>query len=213
MNPLLPLGRHFARAVTVLVVRSPRLWRIFRIPLERQFDRLAPRWDEMRTPGHLAPLEAALAGLDAAPRRAIDLGTGTGAAALTVARRFDETEVVGVDLSPRMIDEARHKLPPELASRVRFEVADSASLLYEDESFELATLANMIPFFDELARVLAPGGHAVFSFSDGPRTPIYVPEQRLRAELSRRGFAQFANISAGPGTAVVATKAPAAHKV
>jgi ubiquinone/menaquinone biosynthesis C-methylase UbiE len=213
VTPSLALGRLFARLVTVLVVRSPRLWRVFRAPLERQFDGLASRWDEIRAPGHLAPLHAALAGVETGPRRALDLGTGTGAAALAVAQRFRGAEVIGVDLSARMVEEARLKLPADLASRVRFEVADSAALPFEDASFELATLANMIPFFDELARVLAPGGHAVFAFSDGPSTPIFVPESRLRAELSRRGFVQFASFSAGSGTALVATKDAGARKV
>ena len=55
----------------------------------------------------------------------------------------------------------------------------------------------MIPFFDELARVVAPGGAVVFSFSGGAETPIYVPPERLRTELGRRGFADFAEFSAG----------------
>ena len=55
----------------------------------------------------------------------------------------------------------------------------------------------MIPFFDELARVLAPGGCALFAFSVGAETPIYVPPERLRAELAARGFTDFADFAAG----------------
>jgi hypothetical protein len=69
------------------------------------------------------------------------------------------------------------------------------------------TLGNMIPFFDELARVVAPGGRVVFAFSAGPATPIYVAPERLRAELSRRGFGQFAELAAGKGTSFVAARA------
>ena len=58
----------------------------------------------------------------------------------------------------------------------------------------------MIPFFDELARVVAPGGAVVFAFSGGADTPIYVPSERLRGELGRRGFADFAEFVAGRGT-------------
>jgi SAM-dependent methyltransferase len=64
----------------------------------------------------------------------------------------------------------------------------------------------MIPFFDELARVLAPGGWALFSFSVGPETPIWVAPERLLSELSRRGFSEFADFQAGPGTALLARK-------
>ncbi|HEY2939393.1 MAG TPA: class I SAM-dependent methyltransferase [Gaiellaceae bacterium] len=199
------LGRRFARAATNAVVRRPRLWPVFRGLMRLQFDKLAPRWDAMRCPGHLAPFERALDEIPAA-RRALDLGTGTGAAAFAIARRFPEADVVGVDLAEGMLAEARRNTPPELADRVRFERADAARLPFEDGSFDLITLANMIPFFDELDRVLAPGGRLVFSFSAGPETPIWVPPERLRAELSRRGFAEFADFQLEPGTAFLARK-------
>jgi SAM-dependent methyltransferase len=198
------LGRRFARVVTNAVVRRPRAWRFLRVPLRLQFERLAPAWDTMRRQGHLGAYEAALAGLPIVPGRALDLGTGTGDGAFAIARRFPDSDVIGVDLAAAMVAEARRKTPEELASRVRFEQADAARLPYEDDAFELVGLANMIPFFDELARVLAPGGWAVFSFSGGPQTPIYVPPARLRDELGRRGFTEFADFSAGAGTALAA---------
>src|SRR5207244_2913437 len=111
--------------------------------------------------------------------------------------RFPEAEVVGVDISDRMLEQARGKTD---SHRVTYQLADAQSLPFEDDSFDLVTLGNMIPFFDELARVVALGGRVLFAFSAGPETPIYVPPQRLRAELGRRGFAEFAEVSAGRGT-------------
>ena len=70
-----------------------------------------------------------------------------------------------------MIDEARAKTEDD---RVRYVVADAQQLPFEDGAFDLVTLGNMIPFFDELARVVAPGGRVLFAFSAGPSTPIYV---------------------------------------
>jgi SAM-dependent methyltransferase len=105
-----------------------------------------------------------------------------------------------------MLSEARRLTPPELADRVRFEAADAAALPYEDGAFDLVGLGNMIPFFDELARITAPGGAVLVSFSAGPQTPIYVPAERVRSELERRGFADFADFSAGNGTALLAHK-------
>jgi SAM-dependent methyltransferase len=200
------LGQKFARLSTNAVVRSPRLWRLFRPLVRKQFDAIAADWDTMRDPTHLAPYEAALAAVDPAPARALDLGTGTGQGAFAIARRFPGTEVVGVDLADAMLAEARRKTPAELAERVRFENGDASALAFPDASFELVAHANMIPFFDELARVLAPGGQAVFAFSVGPGTPIYVPPERLREELARRGFAEFAEFDAGKGTALLARK-------
>jgi SAM-dependent methyltransferase len=203
------LGRRFARVVTNAVVARPRLWGGFRWLMRRQFDRLAPEWQAMRRPDAFAVLEVALSTLETSPRRVLDLGTGTGAAAFIVAERFPEAEVVGVDLAERMLAEARSNTPPGLANRVRFEVADGAELPFGDGSFDLVVLANMIPFFDELARVVAPRGRALFSFSAGPETPIWVPPERLRRELGARGFSDFADFHAAGGTALLARKGEA----
>jgi len=200
------LGRKFARLATNAVVSRPGLWRAFRGPIRRQFDRLAPRWDAMRSEDAFAALQQALDSLPQPPARVLDLGTGTGLAAFLLARRFPEAEVIGVDVAERMIEAARRNTPPELAGRVRFEQADAAELPYEDGAFELVSLANMIPFFGELARVTARGGAAVFSFSGGPDTPIWVPPERLRSELEPLGFADFADFQAGGGTALLARK-------
>jgi ubiquinone/menaquinone biosynthesis C-methylase UbiE len=200
------LGQKFARLSTNAAVRSPRLWRFFRPLVRKQFDAIAASWDTMRDPTHLAPYEAALAAVDPAPARALDLGTGTGQGAFAIARRFPATKVVGVDLADAMVAEARRNTPAELADRVSFESGDASALPFPDASFDLVAHANMIPFFDELARVLVPGGQAMFAFSVGPGTPIYVPVERLRKELARRGFAEFAEFAAGKGTALLARK-------
>src|SRR5919204_511040 len=133
----------------------------------------------------------------------------TGAAALAVARRFPEAEVVGIDLADSMIAAARRKTGPELVDRVRFDVGDAAALPFEDGAFVLVTHANMIPFFDELVRVVAPGGYVIFGFSGGSETPIYVDPGRLRGELERRGFTHFAELEVGRGTAFLARKGEA----
>ena len=199
-------GRKFARFTTNQVVRRPRAWPLFRWLTRVQFNRIAPAWDEMRTPEAFAPLEAALDALDVTPARVLDLGTGTGRAAFLIARRYPQAEVVGVDLAEDMLAEARRLTPPELVDRVRFEQADAERLSYADGSFDLVSLANMIPFFDELARVTRPGGAVVFSFSGGAETPIYVPPEVLRARLGEQGFAEFAEFAAGNGTALTARK-------
>lgn len=198
-------AQRFARLVTDAVVRRPLLWRALRRPLRSMFDGLAPTWETRIGPHHLLALDAALADVPP-PQRALDLGTGTGVVALALAERYPEAEVVGIDLSPGMIDEARRKLTPELAGRVRFEVGDASALASPDGAFELVVLSNMIPFFDELARVVAPGGTLVLSFSRGAETPIYVAPDRLRRELGERGFAEFAEFSAEPAAALRAKR-------
>jgi SAM-dependent methyltransferase len=200
-------GRRLARVTTNAVVARPRLWRLFRWSTRAQFDRLAPSWDSMRRPQAFAALEVALDAVPAAPKRVLDLGTGTGLAAFIAARRFPTAEVTGVDLADAMVEQARRNTPPELAERLRFQQADAVELPFESGSFDLVQLANMIPFFGELERVTAAGGYLVQSFSAGPETPIWVAPERLRRELGAHGFTDFADFEAEGGTALLARKA------
>jgi SAM-dependent methyltransferase len=171
--------------------------------MRAQFDKLAPVWEGIRMPDTLAPVEAGLDALASPPRRVLDLGTGTGAVARLVAERFPEAEIVGADMAPQMIEEARRVTD---SPRITYQVADAQKLPFADGAFDLVTLGNMIPFFDELARVVKPGGRMLIAYSAGAETPIYVPNDRLRAELGRRGFAEFAELSAGRGTSLLAAK-------
>ena len=194
-------GQRFARFVTDVVVRAPFLWRLFRGTLTRSFDKLAPEWDATRVSRErLVAIIAALDALDA-PTRALDVGTGTGAVARLLSERWPAAEVTGVDVSPGMIAEARR-----LGSE-RYDVGDASALPYEDAAFDLVTLNNMIPFFDELARVTAPGGYVAIAYSMGPKTPIWVPLERVRDELQRRGFLHVADFEAGGGVALLARRA------
>ena len=193
-------GQRFARFVTDVTVRAPFLWRLFRGRVVRNFDKLAPEWDATRVRRErLAPMIAALDAVGA-PRRALDVGTGTGAIARLVSERWPDADVTGVDLSPGMIAEARR------LGRERYDIGDSSALPYEDGSFDLVTLNNMIPFFDEIARVTAPGGHVAVAFSMGPQTPIWVPLDRVRAELERRGLQHRGDFQIDTGLALLAQR-------
>ena len=199
-------GRRFARVTTRVVVARPALWRLFRGPTRRQFGSLATTWEGRIGPEGLVPLGAALDRLSVPPRKVLDLGTGTGKAARVVAKRFPDTEVVGVDLAPEMVEEAKRLLPSELAGRVSFQVADGASLPFAAGDFDLVVLQNMIPFFEELGRVTALGGKAIFAFSRGAETPIWVPPEKLRARLEEVGFGDVEELAAGQGVAVLAAR-------
>jgi ubiquinone/menaquinone biosynthesis C-methylase UbiE len=137
------------------------------------FDSVAPRWDERvhaDSEEYLAPLIAALDHLEASPSRILDIGTGTGAAALELARRYPEAQVVGIDISAKMLERASAKAG-DLGHRVRFLLADIADF-EPDERFDLITMLNMPPFFDRIAPLLRPGGLVINASSYGPRTPV-----------------------------------------
>jgi SAM-dependent methyltransferase len=194
-------GQRLIRLVTAIAVRRPGAWRLFRGPLRRTFDRLAPTWEGRASADKLASLDAALERLGREPRRVLDVGTGTGAAARHLAARWPDAEVTGVDLSPEMLAEAER-----LGGGVRYVAGDASRLPFADATFDLVVLVNMIPFFDELQRVTAAGGSVAVSFTLGPATPIYVPLDRVDAELARRGFGARHRASGGRGLALLATK-------
>jgi len=198
------LAPRFARFVTQVVVRVPWLWRVFRPALSATFDRLAPTWDTRSVDQiRLGAIMLAFDAVEPPPRTVLDLGTGTGSVARHTAERWPEAEITGADVSPGMVEEARRRATGE---RQRYDVADASRLPYPDAAFELVALNNMIPFFDELARVTAPGGRVAIAFSRGPDTPIWVPLDRVRAELERRNFAHITTFSNGPGQSLLAVK-------
>lgn len=93
-------------------------------------------------------------------RRAIDLGCGTGLAARAFAR--SAAEIVGYDLSPGMVEQARQlSLYDRLAvgdmvEALRGEADASADLIFSADS--VVYLSDLAPLITEVARVLSPDG-------------------------------------------------------
>ncbi|HEX5449001.1 MAG TPA: class I SAM-dependent methyltransferase [Gaiellaceae bacterium] len=201
---MISIAPKLARWTTNVVTRVPFMWRFLRGPLTARFDELSADWETTRlSPEHLVSFNAALDRIELTPRRILDLGTGTGAAARAMAKRWPDAEILGVDASKGMLAEARAHASSD---HERYELGDASKLAVADAAFDLVTMVNMIPFYDELARVTAQGGRLVAAFSRGADTPIYVPFDRFRRELERRGFTQIAEISAGPGVSLLAVR-------
>ena len=207
MRPrLIGLGKRYARFATRVAVSHPRLWPLVRAPLRWNFDYIAPMWDACRAGADVGPLDAAVSAAGREPSRILDVGTGTGFAARHLAERFPNAEVVGADLSPGMLDEARRLTPPDLADRVRYEEADAAALPFTDGDFDLVVLVNMIPFAGELARVTSPGGSVAIVFSGGAETPIYAPPAQLAKALTAAGFVSVEELDTGVATTLLARR-------
>lgn len=173
------------------------------------FDQRALSWDE-RTgapgPAHLAPLAVAVTKIDRRPERALDLGTGTGVAALFLAREFPTAAIRGVDISKEMINQAQRKVGLDPEGRIAFRVGDAAELPWPDEHFDLVTQLNMVPFFGESARMLRHGGHVIVASSSGDRTPFYTPDSVLERGFGRHGMIKVAAGRIGSGSWFVARK-------
>ncbi|MCC7275858.1 MAG: class I SAM-dependent methyltransferase [Alphaproteobacteria bacterium] len=124
--------------------------------------------------------EVLAAAVPCPPRRAcLDLGTGTGACALTLAAIGHD--VTGLDGAPGMLAEAR-RAAGEQGLDIAFREGDVDATPFADASFDVISARNLfwtLPDPDrtmrEITRLLRPGG--VFLFSDGLwRTDTVAPE-------------------------------------
>jgi ubiquinone/menaquinone biosynthesis C-methylase UbiE len=201
--------RLIGRTLNSAVAHAPWLWPVLKRPMARYFDELAPGWDERTgAPGadHLAPLAVAVTKIDRRPERALDIGTGTGVAALFLAREFPHASIRGVDISEAMVRRAQAKVGLDPDARVVFRVADASSLPFDEGHFDLVTQLNMPPFFSEISRVLRHGGHAIIAASSGERTPFFTPDAVLERGFERNGMVKVTAGRIGSGSYFVARK-------
>ena len=109
--------------------------------------------------------------------RVLDLATGTGDIAFAASARG--ARVVGLDITPRMIELARRKADVRAGPRPRFLVGDMLALPFPAASFDVVTtgyglrnVPNLLLAIDEIARVLTPGGRAIALDFDRPPNAI-----------------------------------------
>jgi demethylmenaquinone methyltransferase/2-methoxy-6-polyprenyl-1,4-benzoquinol methylase len=132
-------------------------------PLAGTYDRYAnvlsfgqdPRWRSFLVSRlNVAPGETVL-----------DVACGTAAVAVEVARNHG-CRVVGVDQSPEMLAEGRHRVGAAgLRDRIELREARAEELPFEDAAFDGLTFTYLLRYVDdpaatmrELARVVKPGG-------------------------------------------------------
>ncbi len=142
--------------------------------VERMFDGIAHSYDLLN---HTLSLgidrrwrRAAVESLVAyAPRKILDVATGTGDFALLTARTLPAASVTGVDLSEGMLSVGRKKVEEAgLSGRITLRKEDCLHLGFADGEFDALTVAYGVRNFEdldaglrEMCRVLRKGGRLV----------------------------------------------------
>lgn len=150
--------------------------------VEHMFDRIAHSYDLLN---HCLSLgidkrwrRAAINSLRPyAPKKILDVATGTGDFALLAARTLEPESLLGVDISEGMLEVGRKKiLQAGLADVVTFRREDCMALSQPDGEFDALTVAYGIRNFQdldrglrEMHRVLRPGGRLVIIELTAPR--------------------------------------------
>ena len=130
--------------------------------------------------------------------QALDIATGGGHTALKFAPHVKH--VVASDLTPRMLEKARHFIREvNGAANVSFEQADAEDLPFEDQRFDLVTcriaphhFPDVSRFLRECARVLNAGGLLMLQDHvlpvDDESARMVDAFERLRDPSHNRGF-------------------------
>ena len=114
------------------------------------------------------------------PKSVLDIATGTGDFAIE-SSRLEPNEIVGVDISEGMLEVGREKMIKKgLNQLITLEVGDSENLRFDDNKFDVVTVAfgvrnfeNLKKGLQEMHRVTAEGGHVmIIEFSKPRRFPV-----------------------------------------
>ncbi len=153
--------------------------------MAEMFDRVAPRYDKLNrilsTGRDVGWRRRAAALARMGPREiALDVGVGTGDLAFGLLDASDPSvRVVGVDLSPMMIDAVRRRAAARLDPRLAPLLASAAAFPFPDASFDRVVAGFTVRNFGDLSlglremrRVLRAGGRAVILEFSTPRSPF-----------------------------------------
>jgi ubiquinone/menaquinone biosynthesis C-methylase UbiE len=143
------------------------------------------------------------------PAAILDVGCGTGRLLRLATQRFPAARLEGVDAAPRMVEVAKHLLPP--GAPIHIQEATAEALPFDDGQFDLvfSTMtfhhwADQKKGVSEVARVLAPGGRWLLADFIGQGVVRRVTQLlRLHRFFDRQGLDSFI---ADAGLVVVAER-------
>lgn len=157
--------------------------------VEEMFDNIAPTYDTLN---HRLSWDidkgwrkkAIKCLLPYAPKKMLDIATGTGDFAILAAQMLHPEQLVGADISEGMMEIGRQKVKRMgLDKVISFEKQDCLHMGYEDETFDAVTAAfgirnfqNLDQGLSDMCRVLKKGGHLCIVELT---TPVSFPMKQL----------------------------------
>jgi demethylmenaquinone methyltransferase/2-methoxy-6-polyprenyl-1,4-benzoquinol methylase len=114
-----------------------------------------------------------------APKRLLDVATGTADMAIRACKMLDPEKIIGIDISPKMLEIGRQKVEKErLTHKIELIQGDSEAINQPDVSFDgvmvafgVRNFSNLRKGLSEIFRVLKPGGRLVVLEFSKPRIP------------------------------------------
>lgn len=153
--------------------------------VSEMFDRIAGRYDFMN--------RFLSAGIDKIWRRKainrfkkdqvhllLDVATGTADMAISAVRTLPVTRIIGIDISPKMLEIGREKIKKEgLDNKIELSGGDGETINFPDNTFDGVMVAFGVRNFEhlekglrEILRVLKPGAQLVVLEFSKPRIPV-----------------------------------------
>lgn len=132
--------------------------------------------------------------------RLLEVGVGTG---LSIPHWSNNVEIVGIDLSQKMLDQARKRIETLGLDNIELIKMDATRLEFPDNSFDrvlaayfISTVPDPVRVVNEMKRVCRPGGYLVFLNHFQSENPLIGLGEKLISPLfSRLGFRTDLNLN------------------
>jgi len=100
----------------------------------------------------------------------LDVASGTGAAAIPLARQLPNGQVTAVDFSSSMLNQAKKRAENEQLNNLNFQIHDMTAMPFNDSQFDHANCAFGLFFVEDMESLLShikskvkPGGNVMIS--------------------------------------------------
>ena len=149
--------------------------------IRQGFDTVAAGYDHPSLSFFPETAKRMVAHLDLQPQQhLLDVCTGTGVVALAAAEKLHQGQVVGVDLSSGMLQQAKNKAAERSLENTNFRQMDLERLDFPADSFDVATSSFGLFFLEDMvsalaniaARVKQGGKLAISSFTGDAFAPM-----------------------------------------